>query len=95
MMDAQAQDRAHRIGQRNEVRVFRLITNSPIEEKILATATDKKNLNSLAVEAGQFSRSTGTKGGGSGSEANRKEIMANMLKEWSEGAAGESLLIHI
>merc|ERR1719453_1692520 len=38
MMDAQAQDRAHRIGQRNEVRVFRLITTSPIEEKILARA---------------------------------------------------------
>merc|ERR1711871_537174 len=56
MMDAQAQDRAHRIGQRNEVRVFRLITTSPIEEKILARATDKKNLNSLAVEAGQFNK---------------------------------------
>ena len=53
---SQAQDRAHRIGQRNEVRVFRLITTSPIEEKILARATDKKNLNSLAVEAGQFNK---------------------------------------
>ena len=55
---SQAQDRAHRIGQRNEVRVFRLITTSPIEEKILARATDKKNLNSLAVEAGQFNKGT-------------------------------------
>lgn len=85
MMDAQAQDRAHRIGQRNEVRVFRLVTNSPIEEKILAIATDKKNLNSLAVEAGQFGSTA--KGGG---DVNRKEIMANMLKEWSEGAVGEA-----
>jgi SNF2 family DNA or RNA helicase len=32
--------------------VFRLITTSSIEEKILASATDKKNLNNLAVEAG-------------------------------------------
>ena len=39
MMDAQAQDRAHRIGQKNEVRVFRLLTASPIEERILARAT--------------------------------------------------------
>jgi SNF2 family DNA or RNA helicase len=34
--------------------VFRFITNSPVEERILARATDKKNLNSLVVEAGQF-----------------------------------------
>ena len=40
-MDAQAQDRAHRIGQKNEVRVFRLITNTPVEERILARANDK------------------------------------------------------
>jgi len=52
-MDAQAQDRAHRIGQKKEVRVFRLVTNSPIEERVLARATDKKNLNGLVVEAGE------------------------------------------
>ena len=80
MMDAQAQDRAHRIGQRNEVRVFRLVTNSPIEERILARATDKKNLNSLAVEAGQFNKSNTVS-----STEDRKEMMANLLKEWSAG----------
>ena len=53
MMDAQAQDRAHRIGQKNEVRVFRLVTNTIVEEKILARATDKRNLNGLVVEAGR------------------------------------------
>ena len=40
-MDLQAQDRAHRIGQRNEVRVFRLITKSAIEEGILTRASYK------------------------------------------------------
>ena len=45
MMDAQAQDRAHRIGQKNEVRVFRLVSASPVEERILSRATDKRNLN--------------------------------------------------
>ncbi|RYG58471.1 hypothetical protein EON64_21285, partial [archaeon] len=54
MMDAQAQDRAHRIGQKNEVRVFRLVTNSVIEERILTRANDKRSLNGLVVEAGQF-----------------------------------------
>merc|ERR1719223_2005866 len=38
MMDAQAQDRAHRIGQKNEVRVFRLCSTSPVEERILQRA---------------------------------------------------------
>jgi SNF2 family DNA or RNA helicase len=30
-MDLQAQDRAHRIGQKKEVIVLRFITNTPIE----------------------------------------------------------------
>ncbi|EOA95590.1 Putative global transcription activator SNF2L4, partial [Anas platyrhynchos] len=36
--DLQAQDRAHRIGQQNEVRVLRLCTVNSVEEKILAAA---------------------------------------------------------
>merc|ERR1712203_323308 len=34
--DLQAQDRAHRIGQQNEVRVLRLMTVNSVEERILA-----------------------------------------------------------
>jgi superfamily II DNA or RNA helicase len=84
MVDAQAQDRAHRIGQKNEVRVFRLLTNSAIEEKILARATDKLNLTGLVVEAGKF--------GGKTNEFNNldddnenKEMMESLLKEYSSG----------
>jgi len=58
MMDLQAQDRAHRIGQRNDVSVFRLITYSPVEEKILARATEKLNMSELVVEAGKFDKSS-------------------------------------
>lgn len=36
--DLQAQDRAHRIGQTNEVRVLRLMTVGSVEERILAAA---------------------------------------------------------
>ena len=50
-MDLQAQDRAHRIGQKNEVRVLRLITNSQIEEEILAKAALKKNLDHKVIKA--------------------------------------------
>ena len=40
----QAQDRAHRIGQQNEVRVLRLCTVNSVEEKILAAAKYKLNV---------------------------------------------------
>jgi len=56
MMDLQAADRAHRIGQRNAVRVFRLITYSPVEEKILSRATEKLNMSEIVVEAGKFDK---------------------------------------
>ena len=44
--DLQAQDRAHRIGQQNEVRVLRLMTVNSVEEKILAAARYKLNVDS-------------------------------------------------
>jgi hypothetical protein len=88
MMDAQAQDRAHRIGQKKEVRVFRLLTNSPVEERILARATDKRNLNGLVVEAGHFSARNGSANAAAAQE--KKEMMETLLKEWSEGASMSS-----
>lgn len=59
-MDLQAQDRAHRIGQKNEVRVLRLITVNSVEEKILAAAKYKLDLNEKIIKAGMFdNKSTG------------------------------------
>lgn len=71
-MDAQAQDRAHRIGQKNDVRVFRLVTNSPVEEKILSRATDKMNMNNLVVEAGRFNNRS--------KEAERRALLESLIK---------------
>jgi hypothetical protein len=53
-MDAQAQDRAHRIGQTREVHIFRLVTESTIEENILSKAQQKRNLDILVMDRGNF-----------------------------------------
>lgn len=52
--DLQAQDRAHRIGQKNEVRVLRLMTVNSVEEKILAAARFKLNVDEKVIQAGMF-----------------------------------------
>ena len=55
-MDLQAQDRAHRIGQKSEVRVLRLVTNSWIEEEILSKAAFKMNLDEIFIQAGLYNQ---------------------------------------
>lgn len=52
--DLQAQDRAHRIGQKNEVRILRLITSNSVEEKILERANFKLDMDGKVIQAGKF-----------------------------------------
>jgi hypothetical protein len=53
-MDEQAKDRAHRIGQKNEVRVYRFITNTGVEEGMLSKALFKKGLDDKIIQAGMY-----------------------------------------
>ncbi|KAH8829862.1 SNF2-family ATP dependent chromatin remodeling factor snf21 [Flagelloscypha sp. PMI_526] len=53
-MDAQAQDRAHRIGQTKPVLVFRLISAHTIEDRILRKANMKRRLEGVVIAKGQF-----------------------------------------
>ena len=53
-MDAQAQDRAHRIGQTREVHIYRLVSRATIEENILLKANQKRDLNRLSIEEGNL-----------------------------------------
>ena len=48
-MDAQAQDRCHRIGQTREVHIYRMVTQKTVEENILKKAQQKRQLASLAA----------------------------------------------
>ncbi|KAJ1430441.1 SNF2 family N-terminal domain-containing protein [Ochromonadaceae sp. CCMP2298] len=54
-MDAQAQDRAHRIGQTREVHIYRLVSESTVEENILQKAKQKRHLDFLVMTEGNFS----------------------------------------
>ena len=65
-MDAQAQDRAHRIGQTRDVHIYRLITEHSIEENILLKAKQKKNLDIMVMDQGNFDASHQLKGAAPG-----------------------------
>jgi SNF2 family DNA or RNA helicase len=53
-MDAQAQDRCHRIGQTREVNIYRLISESTVEERILMKANQKRKMNDMVIHNGGF-----------------------------------------
>merc|ERR1712223_1709254 len=79
--DLQAQDRAHRIGQKNEVRVLRLMTVNSVEERILAAARFKLNMDEKVIQAGMFNnRSTGNE---------RRQLLQNILRAEDENEEEE------
>ncbi|GMS89537.1 hypothetical protein PENTCL1PPCAC_11712, partial [Pristionchus entomophagus] len=53
-MDAQAQDRCHRIGQTRNVSIYRLISEKTIEENILRKAMQKRRLGEMAIDEAGF-----------------------------------------
>ena len=57
--DLQAQDRAHRIGQKNEVKILRLISQKSIKENILARAQYKLDIDG---KAGKFDHKSTAQG---------------------------------
>lgn len=54
-VDLQAMDRAHRIGQKNPVNVYRFIHQHTIEEKILERASLKLKLDTAVIQQGRLS----------------------------------------
>lgn len=52
--DLQAQDRAHRIGQKKPVQVFRLVTDDTVEVKVVERAQQKLKLDAMVVQQGRL-----------------------------------------
>ena len=77
-VDLQAMDRAHRIGQKRTVNVYRLLTENTIEEKIIERAELKLRLDAVVVQQGRLPEQK---------KALSKEEMSNMVRvscSWRE-----------
>ncbi|KAJ5415980.1 hypothetical protein PENPOL_c006G04664 [Penicillium polonicum] len=70
--DLQAMDRAHRIGQTKQVKVFRFITENAIEEKVLERAAQKLRLDQLVIQQGRA--------GQQASKASSKDDLLGMIQ---------------
>ena len=86
--DLQAMDRAHRIGQKKQVKVFRFVTEKAIEEKVLERAAQKLRLDQLVIQQGRQMNSNNNVG-------NSKDDLIGMIqhgaKEVFENSKGTML----
>ncbi|KAI0764391.1 SNF2 family N-terminal domain-containing protein [Trametes elegans] len=53
-MDRQCEDRAHRIGQIRDVHIYRFISRHTVEEALLRKANQKRSLDDLVIQRGEF-----------------------------------------
>lgn len=67
-MDRQCEDRAHRIGQIRDVHIYRFISQYTVEEAMLRKANQKRSLDDLVIQQGDFDwrRFFGADGDGDG-----------------------------
>lgn len=75
--DLQAMDRAHRIGQKKQVRVFRFVTENAIEEKVLERAAQKLRLDQLVIQQGRQNNPNNSIG-------NTKDDLLGMIQHGAE-----------
>ena len=86
-MDAQAAARAHRIGQLREVRVFRLITLTPVEKHVLSRAMNKASMEAVVIGKGNFG---GGEEGADAPEGADKRTIEELLNEDLDAHKGSS-----
>jgi SWI/SNF-related matrix-associated actin-dependent regulator of chromatin subfamily A member 5 len=81
--DLQAMDRAHRIGQKKQVRVFRFVTQNTVEEKIIERAERKLYLDAVIIQQGRLAAAE--KGLSKGELTNIVKFGADEVFKYSEG----------
>ena len=85
--DLQAMDRAHRIGQKKEVQVFRFCTENTIEEKVIERAYKKLALDALVIQQGRLAEQKGREGGGLNRHFSLKLVLGHRIES--------SLFLHL
>ncbi|CAO4370074.1 unnamed protein product [Caenorhabditis nigoni] len=73
--DLQAMDRAHRIGQKKQVKVFRLITENTVDDRIIEKAEAKLRLDNIVIQQGRMTEASKTLG---------KNDMISMIRHGAE-----------
>lgn len=68
-------DRAHRIGQKKQVFVFRFVTDDSIEEKVIERAASKLRLDQLVIQQGRVAQQN---------KAMSKNDLVGMIKHGAE-----------
>lgn len=81
--DLQAMDRAHRIGQKRPVIVYRFATRNTVEETLLLKADGKRKLEKLVIQKGKF------KSLFDGVDAKKGKMKAEDMEELKGALAGD------
>lgn len=90
--DLQAQDRAHRIGQKNPVIVYRLATKGTVEQTLLEKADAKRRLERLVIQKGKFKSLLDTNTNAQDVDELRKVLGEDDFERFETGADPASIL---
>ncbi|KAJ5628018.1 hypothetical protein N7490_010246 [Penicillium lividum] len=90
--DLQAQDRAHRIGQKKPVIVYRLATKGTVEQTLLEKADSKRRLERLVIQKGKFKSLLDTNANSQDIEELRKVLGVDEFERFDAGADPASIL---
>ena len=83
--DLQAMDRAHRIGQKKQVRVFRMVTENTVDEKIVERAGIKLRLDRMVIQQGRLADQKQNLG---------KDEMINMIRHGAKHVFANKVIYH-
>lgn len=90
--DLQAQDRAHRIGQKKPVIVYRLATKGTVEQTLLEKADAKRRLERLVIQKGKFKSLLDNNAKSEDIEELRKVLGEDEFERFEAGADPASIL---